>query len=102
MDDTQRRAIEERAQQLWTEAGSPPGREPEFRARAAAELAGGEEAILQRSVDRAVPTSEQFPGRADDNPLSRHVEDVAEGAPPGPGGTTFEGGETVREQRSSR
>jgi hypothetical protein len=55
----------------------------------------GEEEALQRSVDRAVPDAEQLPEGAEENPLSEHVEDVAEGAKPGPGATTFEGGEAV-------
>ena len=55
----------------------------------------GAEEALQRSVDRAVPDAEQLPERAEENPLSEHVEGIAEGAKPGPGATVFEGGEAV-------
>lgn len=53
------------------------------------------EEALQRSVDQAVPDAEQLPEGAEENPLSEHVESVAVGAKPGPGATTFEGGEAV-------
>ena len=102
MDEPQRQAIEERARRLWTEAGSPPGREQEYHTRAAAELAGGKEAMLQRSVDRAVPADEQLPDRAQENPLSEHVADIARGAPPGPGLSTLEGGDEVEQSGSHR
>ena len=102
MDEPQRQAIEERARRLWTEAGSLPGREPEYRTRATAELAGDKEAMLQRSVDRAVPADEQLPERAQENPLSEHVADIARGAPPGPGLSTLEGGDEVEQSGSHR
>ena len=102
MDQTRHRAIAERARQLWREAGSPPGREAEFQARAARELGGEAEAALQRSVDRAVPPREQLRGRAAENPLSQHVAEVAAGERPGPGGSTFEGGEAVEGEGPAR
>jgi transposase len=102
MDEQQRQAIEERARRLWTEAGSPPGREQEYRTRAVAELAGGKEALLQSSVDQAVPTDEQLPERARENPLSEHVADIARGARPGPGDSTLEGGDEVEQRGSHR
>jgi hypothetical protein len=102
MDEPQRQAIEERARRLWTEAGSPPGREQEYHTRAAVELAGGKEAMLQRSVDRAVPADEQLPDRAQENPLSEHVADIARGAPPSPGLSTLEGGDEVEQSGSHR
>ena len=102
MDQTRHRAIQERARQLWREAGSPPGREAEFQARAARELGGEAEAALQRSVDRAVPPDEQLPARAAENPLSQHVADVAAGERPGPGGSGFEGGEAIEGEAPAR
>ena len=101
MDEAQERAIEARARELWRGAGSPPGREEEFRARAARELGGGE-AALQRSVDRAVPPDEQLPACAAENPLSQHVAEVAAGERPGPGGSTFEGGEAIEGEAPAR
>lgn len=87
MDESRRAEIEARAQKLWVEAGRPEGREAAYRAQAETEL--------QSSVDAAVPQGERLPAKAEENPLSEHVEGIAEGAPSGPGRTTFEGGDKV-------
>jgi|SRR5829696_1629876 acyl-homoserine lactone acylase PvdQ len=50
---------------------------------------------LQRSVDAAVPTAEQLPRGAEENPLSQHVEHAAGENAPQPGATTFQGGDAV-------
>lgn len=87
MDEAKRIEIEARAHRLWVEAGSPEGRESAYRAQAEAEL--------QKSVDAAVPDAERLPSGAAENPLSEHVAEVAAGAHPGPGRSTFEGGDKV-------
>ena len=87
MDESRRAEIEAHAHRLWVEAGRPEGREAAYRAQAEAEL--------QASFNAAVPQDERLPGRDEDNPLSKHVESVAEGAEPGPGRTSFEGGDKV-------
>jgi hypothetical protein len=87
MDDPRRAEIEARAHELWVEAGRPEGREAAYRAQAETEL--------QASVDAAVPQGERLPAGAEENPLSQHVEDIAEGAPSGPGQSTFAGGDKV-------
>lgn len=51
---------------------------------------------LQHSVDKAVPIAERLPRGAQENPLSQHLEDAAEGRTPGPGASTFEGGDNVK------
>ena len=50
---------------------------------------------LQELVDKAVPTAERLPGGADENPISEHVESIAQGQAPLPGATTVEGGDKV-------
>jgi hypothetical protein len=50
---------------------------------------------LQDSFDKAVPAAEQLPDRADENPISEHIEGIAEGQPSQPGVTTVEGGDSV-------
>ena len=44
---------------------------------------------------RAVPRPERPPRGADENPMSEHVEENAEGRRSQPGATTFEGGDRV-------
>ena len=41
-------------------------------------------------------TREQLPRGAEENPLSQHLEDAAEGRTPGPGASTFGGGDNVK------
>ena len=120
-----RKAIEIRAYALWEEAGRPDGSgllywlraEQEFgiipKAEEAdpfvtlqelavaaqeeqeADAAAKPEDRLQESVGAAVPLSERLPRGADENPLSEHVEEIAEGRHSQPGKTTFEGGDRV-------
>ena len=101
MVEVTRKQVEERAYQIWKEAGCPEGSslahwlqaevelgvipkaeasDPivtlhelavEDQAAASAEPA---DAALQQAVDQTVPTSERLPGRADENPLSEHVK----------------------------
>jgi hypothetical protein len=85
MDESRRAEIEAHAHRLWVEAGRPEGREAAYLAQA--------EAQLQASVDAAVPEGERLPAGAEENPLSEHVESIAEGAKSGPGRTSFEGGD---------
>ena len=124
MDAVMRKAVEERAYALWDEAGRPEGSalmywlraEQEFgiipkvepdvplvtlqeiaaeaRALEESEAAPADEP-LQESVDKAVPTAEQLPRGADENPISEHVESIAQGQAPLPGATTVEGGHKV-------
>ena len=124
MDAEMRKAVEERAHALWEEAGRPDGSallywlraEQEFgivpraepgdplvtlqelaaeaRALEESEVTPADEA-LQESVDKAVPTAERLPGGADENPISEHVESIAQGQAPLPGATTVEGGDKV-------
>ena len=124
MDAEMRKAVEERAYVLWDEAGRPDGSALLYWLRAeqefgiipkveaddplvtlqelAAEAHALEESEaspadepLQDSVDKAVPTAERLPGRADENPISEHVESIAQGQAPLPGATTVEGGDEV-------
>ena len=124
MDAEMRKAVEERAHALWEEAGRPDGSallywlraEQEFgivpraepgdplvtlqelaaeaRALQQFEVTPADEA-LQELVDKAVPTAERLPGGADENPISEHVESIAQGQAPLPGATTVEGGDKV-------
>ncbi|MFO1046401.1 MAG: DUF2934 domain-containing protein [Geminicoccaceae bacterium] len=87
MDESRRAEIDVRAQKLWEEAGRPEGRQEAYRAQAEAEL--------QASVDAAVPAGERLPAGAEENPLSEHVESIAEGAKSGPGRSSFAGGDKV-------
>jgi hypothetical protein len=125
MDAVTRKAVEERAHALWEEAGRPDGSalvywlcaEQEFGIVPRAEpgdplvtlqeLAAEAQALeeseaapadqpLQYSVDKAVPTAERLPSGADENPISEHVESIAQGQAPMPGATTVEGGDKVR------
>ena len=124
MDAEMRKAVEERAYALWDEAGRPDGSALLYWLRAeqefgiipkveaddplvtlqelAAEAHALEESEaapadgpLQDSVDKAVPTAERLPGGADENPISEHVESIAQGQAPLPGATTVEGGDKV-------
>ena len=124
MDAEMRKAVEERAYVLWDEAGRPDGSallywlraEQEFgiipKVEAAypmvtlqelaveahaldeSEASPGDEP-LQDSIDKAVPTAERLPGRADENPISEHVEHIAQRQVPLPGATTVERGDEV-------
>ena len=87
MDESRRAEIDARAQKLWEEAGRPEGRQEAYRAQAEAEL--------QASVDAAVPAGERLSARAEENPLSEHVESIDEGARSGPGSGSFAGGDKV-------
>jgi hypothetical protein len=119
MDAEMRKAVEERAHALWDEAGRPDGSsllywlraEQEFgiipkgehddplvtiqelaaeaQALEESEAAPADEA-LQESVDKAVPRAERLPGGADENPISQHIESIAQGQAPMPGATTVE------------
>ena len=123
MDAEMRKAVEERAYALWDEAGRPEGSallywlraEQEFgiipkvdddslvtlqelaaEARALEESeAAPADQPLQESVDKAVPRAERLPSGADENPISEHVESIAQGQAPMPGATTVEGGDKV-------
>ena len=114
MDVTMRKAIEERANVLWEEAGRPDGSGLIYWLRAEQEfgiipkveepdplvtlqeLAVEEQkrheddaaragADLQQSVDDAVPIAERLPRGADENPLSEHVAQIAEAGGSRPG-----------------
>ena len=124
MDADMRKAVEERAYALWDEAGRPDGSallywlraeqelgiipkvEPDDPFVTLQELAAEAHALeeseaapadepLQDSVDKAVPTAERLPGGADENPISEHVESIAQGQALFPGATTVEGGGKV-------
>ena len=99
MDEATWKAVQERAFQLWVEDGQPDGRAAAHWARAEAEIVGPSESerLLQNSVDEAVPEPERLPEGFDENPISRHVADAAT---PGPGESTFEGGDRVSQGRS--
>ena len=94
MDEATWKAVQERAYQLWLEAGQPDGRAAEHWAQAETEIVGSSasERLLQNSVDEAVPEPERLPDGFDENPISRHIADAAA---PGPGESTFEGGDRV-------
>ena len=121
MDAVMRKAVEERAYALWDEAGRPEGSalmywlraeqefgiipkvEPDVPLVTLQEIAAEARALedseaapadepLQELVDRAVPTAEQLPRGADENPISERVESIAQGQAPLPGATTVEGG----------
>ncbi|MFO1070307.1 MAG: hypothetical protein U1E14_17470 [Geminicoccaceae bacterium] len=55
----------------------------------------GDDAALQKSVDRHVPEAERLPERADENPLSRQVRGHATEGRKGPGRSTLQGGDKV-------
>ena len=111
MDAVMRKAVEERAYALWDEAGRPEGSalmywlraeqefgiipkvEPDVPLVTLQEIAAEARALeeseatpadepLQESVDKAVPTAERLPGGADENPISEHVESIAQGQAP--------------------
>ena len=104
-----------RAYRIWQEAGCPDGSSLAHWFQAELELGvvsedETENALarldeiaaavksdegLQGSVDASVPQSERLPRRADENPLSEHVKEIAEGRRSQPGKTTFEGGDRV-------
>jgi Protein of unknown function (DUF2934) len=96
-----RKAVEERAYFVWLEAGCPEGQAARHWSQAEAELglatpaAAGSAEALRRSVGEAVPSEERLPRAAGENPLSEHVQDVADGRALRPGATTFEGGDEV-------
>ena len=125
MDAEMRKAVEERAYVLWDEAGRPEGSALLYWLRAeqefglipmveaddpmvtlqevAAEAHALEESEaspadepLQASVDNAVPIAERLPDRADENPISEHVERIAQRQVPLPGSTIVEGGDELR------
>ena len=126
MDAVMRKSVEERAYALWDQAGRPEGSALMYWLRAeqefgiipkvnddslitlqelAAEARALEESEavpadqpLQQSVDKAVPTAERLPSGADENPISEHVESIAQGQAPLPGATTVEGGDKVPRQ----
>ena len=127
MDAVTRKAVEERAHALWEEAGRPEGSsllywlraeqelgiipkgEPDDQLVTLQELAAEAQALeeseaapadepLQASVDKAVPTAERLPGGAHENPISEHVESIAQRQAPMPGATTVEGGDKVPRQ----
>lgn len=50
---------------------------------------------LRESVEKAVPQPEKLPRGPDENPLSEQVRETTEKRQPGPGRTTFEGGDEV-------
>lgn len=87
MDEARRVEIEARAHRLWVEAGRPEGREAAYRAQAETEL--------QASINAAVPEEERLPGGAAENPLSEHIESIAEGAESGPGRNSLAGGDKL-------
>lgn len=124
MDAVMRKAVEDRAHALWDEAGRPDGSALLYWLRAEQEfgiipklesddelvtlqeLAAEAQALeeseaapadgpLQDSVDKAVPTAERLPGGADENPISEHVQSIAQGQASLPGATTVEGGDKV-------
>ena len=126
MDVVTRKAVEERAHALWEEAGRPEGSslvywlraeqelgiipkgEPDDQLVTLQELAAEAHALedseaspadepLQELVDKAVPRAERLPRGADENPLSEHVESIAQGQAPLPGATTFEGGDKMQQ-----
>ena len=99
MDEATWKAVQERAYQLWVEDGRPDGRAAAHWAQAEAEIVGPSESerLLQKSVDEAVPKPERLPEGFDENPISQHFADAAT---PGPGPTTFEGGNRVSQGRS--
>ena len=117
-------AVEGRAYTLWDEAGRPDGSALQYWLRAeeefgivptvevdnpleahqeiAAEAHALEESEtlpgdgpLQDSVDNAVPIVERLPDGADENPISEHIESIAQGQESHPGATTVEGGDKV-------
>ena len=108
MDDAMRKSVEDRAYALWEEAGRPEGSALLFWLRAERELGVISEVesedpfvtldelgqatqqrspaepartreALQDAVEGAVPEPERLPDAAAENPLSEHVEQVAEG-----------------------
>jgi Protein of unknown function (DUF2934) len=110
-----REQIELRAYNIWQEAGCPEGSslwhwlqaeielgvipeppevDPFTRLDGIAAAARAEDG-LQGSAEAAVPEAEQLPRRAEESPLSSHVEGAAGGRNPQPGETTFEGGSRV-------
>ena len=124
MDPAMRKAIGERANVLWDEAGRPDGSGLIYWLRAEEEFGiipkaeepdplvtlqelaaevqqqheddaarAGEE--LQQSVDDAVPIAERLPRGAEENPLSEHVAQIADGGDSRPGPSTLEGGNRV-------
>ena len=124
MDAEMRKAVEERAYVLWDEAGRPDGSALLYWLRAEQELGmipkveaddpmvtlqelAAEAHALDESeasprmsrcrnlIDKAVPTAERLPGRADENPISEHVEHIAQRQVPLPGATTVERGDEV-------
>ena len=124
MDVELRKKVEERAYALWDEAGRPDGSALLYWLRAEQEFgivpkvqaddplitlqelateahaleeseSAPSEGPLQDSVDKAVPTAERLPGGADENPISEHVESIAQRQAPLPGAMTVEGGNKV-------
>ena len=124
MDAELRKKVEERAYALWDEAGRPDGSALLYWLRAEQEFgivpkvqaddplvtlqelaaeahaleeseSAPNEGPLQDSVDKAVPTAERLPGGADENPISGHVESIAQRQASLPGATAVEGGNKV-------
>ncbi|MDX6751742.1 hypothetical protein SH611_18200 [Geminicoccaceae bacterium 1502E] len=50
---------------------------------------------LRQSLEKAVPQPEQLPEGPDENPLSQQVRESTKKRQPGPGQSTFEGGDEV-------
>jgi hypothetical protein len=121
MDEATRKSVEDRAYALWEEAGRPECSALLFWLRAEREMGliteveaadpfvtlhelgeaaqgrpTGEGArsreLLEEAVAGAVPRAEQLPEAAAENPLSEHVEHVAEGGKSGPEEGVFAGG----------
>jgi hypothetical protein len=117
---TTREKVELRAYRIWQEAGCPEGSSLAHWFQAELELgvvsedetenalarlddvaaAAKADDRLQAAVDASLPKSERLPGGADENPLSEHVKEIAEGQRSQPGATTFEGGDRV--ERSNK
>jgi hypothetical protein len=131
MAEVNRQQVEERAYRIWQEAGCPEGSSLAHWLQAEIELGiipraeAGDPIVtlhelaveardqaasspepadeeLQQAVEQSVPAAERLPRGSGENPLSEHVESIAQGQAPLPGDTTFEGGDKVQRPSKKR